>query len=114
MPVIYSKLRENNERIRVGHINVNSIRKEEDCPLNTLRREYFDKLKLGLLCIQETKVDCSTFDQELSNIGYRMFCEVKKKHGGPLVFARKNLPASRIPCSIDNKPFKAIEYNSPE
>ena len=113
MPVTYSQLREfskeNSKRIRIGHINDNSIRKEEDRPLNVLRQDYLDKLKLDILCIQETKIDDSTFDQELSNIGYRTFREGKKKHGGLLIFARKNLPISSIPCLVDNKPFKAIE-----
>lgn len=84
MPVTYSELREfareNNKRICEGHINVNSIRKEEDRPLNTLRWEYLDKLKLDILCIQETKVDSSSiFAQKLLNTGYRTFHEGKKR-----------------------------------
>ena len=57
MVMAYSQLREfkpnNNKRICIGHINVNSIRKDEDNPLNVLRQDYLDKLKLDILCIQE-------------------------------------------------------------
>lgn len=112
MPSSFSELEgfraKHKNKICIGHINVNSIRKEEDRPLITLKREYLDMLKLDLLCVQEAKVDNSTSDIELLTSGYKVFREGRKKSGGTILYVRDEIAVSRIPLEPQNK-FTSIE-----
>ena len=79
--------------LNIGHLNINGLRSKIDFLRIFLRKHKFD-----ILCLNETKIDSTVSDTEVSVPGYKIFRQDRNCHGGGvLIFAAENLTTKKLP-----------------
>ena len=79
--------------LNIGHLNVNGLRSKIDFLRIFLRQHKFD-----ILCLNETKIDSTVPDSEISVPGYAIYRQDRTCHGGGvLVFAADHLTTKKLP-----------------
>ena len=81
------KFIKNKKGLKFAHLNINGIRSKIE--YLTL---FLQETKLDILCLNESKVDLSINDAEISVPNYNIFRRDRNKHGGGvLVYCKDNL-----------------------
>ena len=82
----------NVDKIVLGHININSIRKKFDVLVDLIRN------KIDILLISETKIDNSFLTSQFGIQGYTPFrLDRSANGGGLLLYTRNDIPAKKLP-----------------
>ena len=78
--------------LNIGHLNINGLRSKIDFLRIFLRKHKFD-----ILCLNETKIDSTVLDTEVSVPGYTIFRQDRNCHGGGvLIFAAEHLTSKKL------------------
>ena len=78
--------------LNIGHFNINGLRSKIDFLRIFLRQHKFD-----ILCLNETKIDSTVPDSEISVPGYTIFRQDRTCHGGGvLIFASDHLTTKKL------------------
>ena len=78
--------------LNIGHFNINGLRSKIDFIRIFLREHKFD-----ILCLNETKIDSTVSDAEISVPGYTIFRQDRTCHGGGvLIYASSHLTTKKL------------------
>ena len=82
----------NIKNLKIGHLNINSLRHKFQ-----LLAQALNKGMLGILSIQETKLDASFPVSQFSIVGYRCYRkDITSRCGGLILYIRSDLPQRRL------------------
>jgi hypothetical protein len=91
----------NKKGLKFGHLNINGIRGKL-----TYLRLLFQETKFDFFCVNESKIDMSVSDFDISIPGYNIFRRDRNKNGGGVVvYVKVNLFVKRLRhlCSSENE-----------
>ena len=81
----------NKHNLKISHINVNSLRHKFEPFKEIMSHSIFD-----ILCLQETKIDCSFPESQFKVPKYKMYRkDYKENEGGLIMYVRNDMPQSR-------------------
>ena len=78
--------------LNIGHFNINGLRSKID-----FLRIFLHKHKFDILCLNETKIDSTVPDAEISVPGYTIFRQDRTCHGGGvLIYTSIHLTTKKL------------------
>ncbi len=83
--------RPNVSNVKLGHLNVKSLRHKSDPLAEAMRKYVFD-----ILMLQETKLDDSFTDSQFATQGFKMYRkDMKSETGGVIMYVLSDFPQKR-------------------
>ena len=103
IPENFEEINLNKTGLNIAHININGIKSKLDFLKILLVQEKFD-----ILCLNETKIDKSISDSEISIPGYVLYRQDRSLHGGgTMIFAADYLNTKKS-SRLSKKDHEAV------
>ena len=92
-----------NSSLNIAHLNVNGLRSKLDFVKILLNQEKFD-----VFCVNETKIDSTVSDSDISIPGYISYRQDRTLHGGgSIIYCSKNLQTKKN-NRLSSKKFESV------